>query len=163
MKKILSLCFIFMFSLIILVGCGSGQSAKAIELMGAGDRIHDSFTFANIGVKIKDDGKNTYTIYGSVEKLENAAVKKEFSIADDVNYVVAIKLTAIDSKVNKDEVEISTDGNRAYDAEHLNGSDYTFIILEAVPNKTTTISVRWNKDAEELVYVIYFDKNLELK
>ena len=97
------------------------------------------------------------------EKLENAAVKKEFSIADDVNYVVAIKLTAIDSKVNKDEVEISTDGNRAYDAEHLNGSDYTFIILEAVPNKTTTISVRWNKGAEELVYVIYFDKNLELK
>ena len=147
MKKILSLCFIFMFSLIIFVGCGSGQSAKAIELMGAGDRIHDSFTFANIGVKIKDDGKNTYTIYGSVEKLENAAVKKEFSIG----------------KVNKDEVEISTDGNRAYDAEHLNGSDYTFIILEAVPDKTTTISVRWNKGAEELVYVIYFDKNLELK
>ena len=163
MKKLLSLCFVCLFAIMIFVGCGDGECCKAIELMGAGDRIHDSYTFANVGVKINDDGKNTYTIYGSVDKLDDAAVKEEFDIAEDVTHVVAIKLTAIKTEVKKDEVEISTDGNRAYDAEHLNGSDYTFIILEAVPGKTTNISVKWNKDAEGLNYIVYFDSNLELK
>jgi hypothetical protein len=162
MKKLLSLFFACL-ACVLFVGCGSGKCCSAIELMGAGDRIHDTYTFANSGVKIKDDGKNTYTIYGSVDKIYNDAVKKEFDIADDVTHVVALKLSAINSEVKKDEVEISTNGNRAYDAEHLNGSDYTFIIFEAVPNKTTTITVKWNKDAEELVYVIYFDSELTLK
>ncbi len=162
MKKILSM-ILACFAMILFVGCGNGECCKAIELMGAGDRIHDSYTFANVGVKIKDDGKNTYTIYGSVDKLENPAVKEEFKIAEDVTHVVAIKLSAIKTQVKKDEVVITTNGNRSYDAEHLNGSDYTFIILEAIPGNTTTITVKWNKDAEELVYVVYFDTNLTLK
>ena len=161
MKKILSFVLailtVFMFS-----ACGEGKCCDAIELMGAGDRIHDSYTFANNGVKIKNDDKNVYTIYGRVDKLENEAVKKEFKIAEDVTHVVAIKLTAIGVDVNKDEVQISTNGIRSYDAEHLNGSNYTFIILEAVPNKTITISVKWNKNAEELNYVVYFAQDIEL-
>lgn len=161
MKKILSLFLIFI-CIGVFVGC-NGSYCKAIELMGAGDRIHDTYTFANIGVKISDDGNNTYNISGSVEKLENESVKKEFGIANDVDHVVAIKLTAINSNVNKDEVQISTNGNRTYDAEHLNGSDYTFIILEAVPGKTVTITVKWNAQDEEKVYVVNFDQNLTLK
>lgn len=161
MKKILSLFLIFI-CIGVFVGC-NGSCCKAIELMGAGDRIHDTYTFANIGVKISDDGNNTYNISGSVEKLENESVKKEFGIANDVDHVVAIKLTAINSNVNKDEVQISTNGNRTYDAEHLNGSDYTFIILEAVPGKTVTITVKWNAQDEEKVYVVNFDQNLTLK
>ena len=140
------------------------QYSRIVNDMGHGDDslLHERVRKASKYFFVKAEELDALRKKTKIE-TENAAVKKEFSIADDVNYVVAIKLTAIDSKVNKDEVEISTDGNRAYDAEHLNGSDYTFIILEAVPNKTTTISVRWNKGAEELVYVIYFDKNLELK
>jgi len=90
-------------------------------------------------------------------------LEKEFKIDNDVTHVVAIKLTAIKTKVVKDEAQISVNGSRAYDAEHLNGSDYTFIILEAVPDNTSTISVKWNKDAEELNYVVYFSADLNLK
>ncbi len=161
MKRFFSFVLVIL-GLFIFVGCGSGKCCEAIELMGAGDRIHDTYTFANNGVKIKSEGKNVYTIYGSVEKLENAEVKKEFKIDEDISHVVAIKLTAIESDVNKDEVQISANGIRSYDAEHLNGSDYTFIILEAVPDKTVTISVKWNKDAEEINYVIYFASDLKL-
>ncbi len=161
MKKILCLLLV-MFSCFMFASCGNGKCCEAIELMGAGDRIHDTYTFANTGVKIKNEDKNVFTIYGSVEKLDNADVKKEFKIDEDINYVVAIKLTAIDEDVKKDEVQISTNGVRAYDAEHLNGSDYTFIILEAVPDKTITISVKWNKDANEQNYVVYFASDLKL-
>ncbi len=162
MKKVLSLVLLCFLS-VMFVACGSGKCCEAIELMGAGDRIHDSYTFANTGVKIKNDGDNKYTIYGSVEKLENEAVKKEFKIDADVTHVVAIKLTAIDTEVDKDNLSISVNGNRSYDAEHLNGSDYTFIILEASKNKTVTISVKWNKEAEEKTYIVYFAEDLELK
>ncbi len=162
MKRFLSLCLIAL-GLFIFVGCGNGKCCSAIELMGAGDRIHDSYTFANVGVKISSDKNNVYTISGSVEKIDNETVKKEFKIDNDVTHVVAIKLTAIKTKVVKDEVQISVNGSRAYDAEHLNGSDYTFIILEAVPDNTSTISVKWNKDAEELNYVVYFSADLNLK
>jgi len=162
MKRFLSLCLIAL-GLFIFVGCGNGKCCSAIELMGAGDRIHDSYTFANVGVKISSDKNNVYTISGSVEKIDNETVKKEFKIDNDVTHVVAIKLTAIKTKVVKDEAQISVNGSRAYDAEHLNGSDYTFIILEAVPDNTSTISVKWNKDAEELNYVVYFSADLNLK
>lgn len=162
MKKILSLVFICFFS-VMFIACGSGKCCEAIELMGAGDRIHDTFTFANTGVKIKSDDKKTFIISGSVDKIENNEIKKEFEIEEDVTHVVAIKLTAVDEKVVKNEVRISVNGNRAYDAEHLNGSDYTFIILEATKGGTATISVKWNKDAEEKIYVVSFAEDLELK
>ena len=131
--------------------------------MGAGDRIHDTFTFANTGVKIKTDDDKKFTIYGSVEKLMDENVKKEFDIDEDVTHVVAIKLTAIQDEVDKDKVKISVNGDRAYDAEHLNGSDYTFIILEAAKDRTVTITVKWNENADEKTYVIYFDEEIELK
>lgn len=162
MKRILSLVMLCLVS-VMFVACGQDKCCKAIELMGAGDRIHDSYTFANTGVKIKSDDKQTYTIYGSVEKLTDTAVKKEFKIAEDVTHVVAIKLTAIDTEVDKDNLTISINGIRSYDAEHLNGSDYTFIILEAVKNRTVTITVKWNKDAEEKTYVVYFAEDIVLK
>lgn len=161
MKKffsaILMVCLMFVF-----IGCDSNMK-NAIELMGAGDRIHDSFTFANIGVNIQNNSENIYTISGSVESLENIEVKKEFDIESDVDHVVAIKLSAVGTQVDKDNVEIKTNGIRAYDAEHLNGSNYTFIILEAVPGKTVSISVKWNKDDNEKTYIINFDNNLTLK
>lgn len=163
MKKYCSIIFSFLFCFIVLVGCSKTSQTKAIELMGAGDRIHDTFTFANTGVEISDDGKNIYTISGSVEKLENADVKKEFNIAEDVSNVVAIKLSAIGEDVKKEEVQISVDGVRNYDAEHLNGSNYTFIILEAIADKTVTITVKWNNNAEEKTYIVYFASNLTLK
>lgn len=144
------------------VACGNG-GLKAIELMGAGDRMHDSYTFANIGTKIKDDGKNTYTIYGSVEKLIDENVKTEFKIAQDIMHIVAIKLSAIDEKVVKDEVEIYINGARNYDAEHLNGSSFTYILLEAKVGSTVSISVKWNNDADVINYILYFDQNLQLK
>lgn len=157
-------CFIMIvLCLISCVACSKKNSKSAIELMGAGDRIHDTFTFANTGVEISNNGKNVYTISGSVEKLEDENVKNEFSIDSDVMNVVAIKLSAMEDYVNKKEVQISVDGVRNYDAEHLNGSDYTFIILEAVKNKTVTITVKWNKDAEEKTYIVYFAENIELK
>lgn len=162
MKKIMSL-FLVCLTALMFVSCGKGKCCEAIELMGAGDRIHDSYTFANTGVKIKSDDKQTYTIYGSVEKLENEAVKKEFKIDEDINHIVAIKLSAIDTEVDKDNLQISVNGIRSYDAEHLNGSDYTFILLEAAKNKTVTITVKWNKDAEEKTYVVYFTEDIELK
>lgn len=161
MKKftliITSLVLIFMF-----VGCGSSCS-DPIQLMGAGDKIHDSYTFANIGTNIKNNGKNVYTISGSIEKLENEKVKNEFSIAEDVTHVVAIKLCAENETVNKDEVEIYLNGARNYDAEHLNGSHFTYIIIEAKQNQTVSISVKWNKDAEEKTYILYFAEDLILK
>lgn len=162
MKKIISLIFCGILGLIICVGCKTNEKVKTIELMGAGDRIHDSYTFANTGVKISDE-KNVYTIYGSVEKLDDGEVKKEFDIADDVTHVVAIKLSAVDEDVDKNEVQIKVDGVRNYDAEHLNGSSYTYIILEAVPDETVTITVSWNKNSEEKTYIVYFSADLSLK
>lgn len=145
------------------VACSKKNSKSAIELMGAGDRIHDTFTFANTGVEIINNNKNVYTISGSVEKLDDEKVKNEFSIESDISHVVAIKLSAMEDEVEKNEVQISVDGVRNYDAEHLNGSDYTFIILEVVKNKTVTITVKWNKNSEEKSYIIYFAENIELK
>ena len=160
LKKVICITFaiVVMFQ---FVGCV--QKEKAIELMGAGDRIHDSYTFANVGTSIKDDGNNLFTIYGSVDKLENNAVKEEFKIAEDVSYIVAVKLSAIETKVNKDEVEIKVNGVRNYDAEHLNGSSYTFILLEAKPAETVSISVKWNASTDFITYMIKFDDNLLLK
>lgn len=162
MKKFFSVIFACFFVL-LFVGCGSGENDKAIELMGAGDRIHDSYTFANVGVKITDDGKNVYTISGSVEKMVDENVRKEFKIAEDVTHIVAIKLTAVGEEVDKENVEIYTNGNEAYDAEHLNGSDYTFILLEVVPNNSITISVKWNKNMEKINYIVNFAEDIILK
>lgn len=162
MKKFLCLCLGFL-SMFVFVSCGKGKCCSAIELMGAGDKIHDSYTFANTGVKIKDDGSNTYTIYGSVEKLTDEKVKTEFGIKESVSHVVAVKLSAINSEVKKDEVEIYVDGAENYDAEHLNGSDFTYIIIETVPSNTVSISVKWNKEMAKLTYIINFDSELVLK
>ncbi len=161
MKKIFGLMITFAL-VAILSACGT-TSAKAIELMGAGDRIHDSYTFANHGTQIKDDGKNTFTVYGSVDALNNSAVKEEFEIAADVTHIVAIKLSAIGEKVVKNEVEISVNGVRNYDAEHLNATSHTFILLEAKPGATVAISVKWSASADAKNYVLYFDETLELK
>ena len=160
MKKYFSV--IVTFILIILAGCSNCGKTKAIELMGAGDRIHDTYTFANQGVKIEETSENVYLISGSVERIESIAVKEEFKIDEDVNHVVAIKLSAEDCKVDKDNVQISVNGIRAYDAEHLNGSDYTFIILEAAPGGTVSISVNWN-GTKEFTYVINFSEDIVLK
>lgn len=162
MKKILcgvlTGLFVFFFT-----SCGSGCCSNPIELMGAGDRIHDSYTFANTGVEIETDDKITYTIYGSVEPLEDEDVKKEFDIDEDVTHIVAVKLTATEDEVDSSAVSISVDGERSYDAEHLNGSDYTFIILEVKAGGTVTIKVKWNESAEERTYIIYFSEDIELK
>lgn len=146
---------------LIFVSC-SKQSSKDIELMGAGDRIHDSFTFANVGVKMEEMENNIYRIYGSVEELLDENVKTEFNIADDVTHVVVIKLSANGKKIDKDKLSIKVDGIRSYDAEHLNGSDYTFIILEAQKNKTVSIVVSWDGN-EEQDYIIKYDEDLVLK
>ncbi len=161
MKKFIAY-LLSIFMVLSLVSCGCTK-CSAIELMGAGDRIHDSYTFANIGVNINETKENYYEISGSVEQLNSQEVKDEFDIAEDINYVVAIKLTAINCTVDKENVSISVNGIRAYDAEHLNGSDYTFIILEAVPGGTVSISVKWNSDVEEKTYVVHFADDLELK
>ena len=156
------ICFLFAIIIVAsLVGCS--EEKNAIELMGAGDRIHDSFTFANVGTKIKDDGENVFTIYGSVEKLNNEKAKNEFEIDEDIEYVVVIKLSAVESKVVKDEDEITINGVRNYDAEHLNGSSYTFVILEAKPGVTVSIGAKWNKDADVKNYIVRFADDLELK
>lgn len=167
MKKTIAMLLLAVVMLGTAVGisaCKSkGQACKDIQLMGAGDRIHDTYTFANTGVKLIDDGNNTYTISGSVDYLADKAVKEEFDIDQDVNHVVAIKLSNCGTdKVVKKEVEISVDGVRNYDAEHLNGSDYTFIILEAVAGQISTISVKWNKDAKVKTYTIKFSDQLQL-
>ena len=160
MKKIL--CLFFCLPLLLLVSCGNA-AASSVELMGAGDRIHDTFTFANTGVKLDKKSENSYEISGSVEKLESAEIKSEFSIDSDVTHVVAIKLTAINQKVDKNNVNITINGIRAYDAEHLNGSDYTFIILEVIPESTVTINAKWNSTDTEKVYTIYFSGDITLK
>lgn len=161
---------IFMFILgVAVLGTAIGLSAckdkcKDIELMGAGDRIHDSYTFANTGVNLVDKGDNNFEITGSVEYLSDTAVKEEFNIPEDVDHVVAIKLTNCSSdEVKEAEVEISVDGVKNYDAQHLNGSNYTFIILEAKVGATTTISVKWNKDSQPHVYTIKMSDDLTLK
>lgn len=156
-------CFVILFSicLMFIVAC-SCNAKQDIELMGAGDRIHDSFTLANTGVEIKETEENVYLISGSVEKLTSEEIKSEFNIESDIDYVVAIKLSANGKEVIKDKVKISVDGLRSYDAEHLNGSNYTFIILEAKKNETVSIKVSWNGVDEES-YVLKFDENLTLK
>lgn len=156
-------CFVILFSicLMFIVAC-SCNSMQDIELMGAGDRIHDSFTFANTGVEIKETEENVYLISGSVEKLTSEEIKNEFNIASDVMHVIAIKLSANGKEVIKDKVTISVDGLRSYDAEHLNGSNYTFIILEAKKSETVSIKVSWNGSEEES-YILKFDENLTLK
>ncbi len=161
MKKILLLVFGLILP-VIMVACGGVNSKKDIELMGAGDRIHDSFTFANLGVEIKEEKKDVYTISGSVERLEDANVKQEFKIDEDVYNVVAVKLSSNGKEVDKDKLTIKVDGARNYDAEHFNGSDHTFIILEAVKGKSVSITVSWN-GVDNYNYVIMFDENLILK
>ena len=147
---------------IVLVSCGQMNTRKDIELMGAGDRIHDTFTFANIGVNIKQKEENIYEISGSVEKLEDETIKEEFDIESDVNHVVAIKLSSNGKDVDETKMKVSVDGVRAYDAEHLNGKDHTFIILEAVKGKSVSITVSWN-GVDENNYVLVFNENLILK
>ncbi len=154
------LCCI-LFSLVI-ASCSKMNKSKDIELMGAGDRIHDSYTFANSGVKIVEMEDNVYEIRGNVEGLTDESVKKEFDIDSDISHVVAIKLSANGKEIDREKLNIKVDGVRAYDAEHLNGSDYTFIILEAVKNKTISITVSWNGE-DKNSYVIKFDENLILK
>lgn len=161
---------IFMFLLgAAVLGTAVGLAAckekcKDIELMGAGDRIHDSYTFANSGVSLVDKGDNNFEISGSVEYLSDTAVKEEFDIPEDVDHVVAIKLTnCCSDEVKEDEVVIEVNGVRNYDAQHLNGSNYTFIILEARVGVTTTISVKWNKASEPHLYTIKMADDLTLK
>lgn len=161
MKRFIYFALI-LFVCLSFVACKDNRQTSAIELMGAGDRIHDSFTFANSGVELSDDGDNRYTISGSVQKLNDKAVKSEFGIDEDVSHVVAIKLSAMGENVVSEEVEITVDGLRAYDAEHLNGSNYTFIILDAVASRTLTIKVKWNNKMQQKSYVIHFADNLEL-
>ena len=161
MKKIFSIA-LSILCLITIVGCSQKNSKKDIELMGAGDRIHDTYTFANNGVKIEEKEENVYRIFGSVDKMEDVAVKDEFEIDADVSHVVAIKLSANGRNVVKEKVSIKIDGIRSFDAEHLNGSDYTFIILEAVKNKSVAITVSWDGE-NEINYVLMFDENLTLK
>ena len=161
MKKILLfvLCFILP---VLIVSCAEKTGDKDIELMGAGDRIHDSFTFANIGVELTESEDNVYKVSGSVEKLNDDAIKQEFEIGETVNHIVAIKLSANGKEVDKDKVSIKIDGVESYDAEHLNGSDYTFVILEAAKGKSVSIEVSWNGE-DKYTYVIVFDENLLLK
>lgn len=161
MKKYFIAIYAFIFG-IVLVSCSNNCCKNEIELMGAGDRIHDSYTFANVGVSIEREDESSYLISGSVEKFEDEKVKKEFSIDEDVTHLVAIKLSANGAEVEKDKVKITVDGVRNYDAEHLNGSDYTFIILEAKVGSSISIKVAWNGE-DEKDYNIKFDDNLLLK
>lgn len=167
MKKTLffvALGFMMMGASIVVVACSMQNTCKEIQLMGAGERIHDSYTFANVGVTLNKTAENTFVIGGSVDKLTNAKVREEFNIAEDVTHVVAIKLSNCSGNATDAEhVEIMVDGVRNYDAEHLNGTDYTYIILEAIPGENTNISVKWNKDMEKIDYTITFDENLQLK
>lgn len=161
MKNVCVVLCAVLFALVI-ASCSKVNGENDIELMGAGDRIHDSYTFANTGVELEKTDDNIYLISGSVEKLEDEKVKQEFEIDSDITHVVAIKLSANGKEVDKEKVSIKIDGVRNYDAEHLNGSDYTFIILEAIKNKTVSITVSWNGEQENN-YVINFDKDLVLK
>lgn len=161
MKRIFVM--VMCFALVVAISACSEKNTKMdIELMGAGDRIHDTFTFANIGVELKEKEDNVYVISGSVEKLEDENVKQEFKIEEDVDNVVAIKLSANGRVVEKEKISVKVDGVRNYDAEHLNGEDYTFVILEAVKGKAVSIEVSWNGvDVES--YVIQFSENLTIK
>ena len=161
MKKLFLFVLCFMIP-VIVVACDKKVEKRDIELMGAGDRIHDSFTFANLGVELKEVEDNVFDVSGSVEKLVDENVKKEFDIDDEVTHVVSIKISANGKDVNEDKVTIKVDGVRSYDAEHLNGRDYTFVILEAQKNKNVSIEVSWN-GKDKSTYVIRFDENLELK
>lgn len=161
MKRLLLIILCFILP-ILIVSCGGKKGDKDIELMGAGDRIHDSFTFANIGVELTETEDNVYKISGSVEKLNDDAVKQEFGIGEAVNHVVAIKLSANGKEIDKEKVSIKIDGVESFDAEHLNGSDYTFIILEAAKGKSVSVEVSWNGE-DKNTYVIVFDENLSLK
>ena len=161
MKKIISFVTTIFLSL-CLIACSRVEEKKDIELMGAGDRIHDTYTFANVGVILKETGRNTYLISGSVDKLDDMEVKKELGIDEDVTHVVAVKLSANGKEVIKDKLVIKVNGVRNYDAEHLNGDDYTFIILEVVQNTSVSIAVKWDGE-EENVYNITFEENLTLK
>ena len=104
---------------IVLVSCGKVNTRKDIELMGAGDRVHDTFTFANLGVEIKEKENNIYEISGSVERINDEKIKKEFEIDEDVQNVVAIKLSANGNEVKKEKVEISINGVRSYDENYI--------------------------------------------
>jgi len=159
-KRLFSI--VLMIAIISCCACAKTEKTHAIELMGAGDRIHDTYTFANTGVTISSKD-NTYLISGSVESIADKNVKDEFNIDDIVTHVVAIKLTAVESEVVKDEVQIQVNGSRAYDAEHLNGLNYTFIILEALPGQTVSIVAKWNKNESEKSYVLNFSEDLILK
>ena len=161
---------IFMFALvavlfaggIALASCGQ-KECKELQLMGAGDRIHDSYTFANQGVVLTKLAENQFEISGRVKYLADDKVKEEFDIDADVNHVVAIKLcNCSGNQTNKNEVQIVVDGVRNYDAEHLNGDDYTFIILEAVPSDTVNISVKWNATMQPEEYTIKMADDLVL-
>ena len=153
---------LLVIAIFIFAGCSKNEKTSAIELMGAGDRIHDTFTFANLGVEIKEKETNVYEILGSVEKLEDKKIKEEFEIDEEVNNVVAIKISANGKEVNKEKVSVKIDGVRNYDAEHFNGTDYTFVILEAVKGKQVSIVVSWNGE-DEVSYVLQFSNNLILK
>lgn len=161
MKRIFVMMMCFAL-LVVVSACADKNTKKDIELMGAGDRIHDTFTFANTGVELKEKEDNVYEISGYVEKLEDENVKNEFDIDEDVNNVVAVKLSANGREVIKDKVSIKVNGVRNYDAEHLNGNDYTFVILEAVKGKGVSIEVSWNGEDNES-YVIQFNENLTIK
>lgn len=164
MKKfifVVAISAVCIASAIGLTACKN--KCKDISLMGAGDRVHDSYTFANTGVTLKDLGDNKFEINGSVDYLSDDAVKQEFGIAENINHVIAIKLQNCDNtNVVADEVVIEVNGVENYDAEHLNGTDYTFIILEAKVGSTTTISVKWSAKAETKVYTIYMADSLQL-
>lgn len=161
MKKVLSVLFMI-FTLVCIGACSKIETKKDIELMGAGDRIHDTYTFANVGVSIQETDKNIYKISGSIDKLNNNEVKNELDIDEDITHVVAIKLSANGKEVDKEQVSIKINGVRSYDAEHLNGSDYTFVILEAVSGTSVSIEVSWN-GVDKVNYIIIFDENLILK
>ena len=161
MKKLWCILFGFLLP-VIMVACGTNNTKKDIELMGAGDRIHDTFTFANIGVELKEKENNVYEISGSVEKIDNEKIKEEFEIDADVNNVIAIKLSANGQPVIKEKMSVKINGVRYYDDEHMNGSDYTFIVLEAAKNKTASIVVSWNGE-DENSYALQYSENLILK
>ena len=148
---------------ITLAACGN-KECKELQLMGAGDRIHDSYTFANNGVVLTKTEENKFEISGSVDYLFDEQVKSEFHIDEDVNHVIALKLcNCTGQETVAEDVQIVVDGVRNYDAEHLNGDNYTFVIVEAAPGETVTISAKWNKDMEIQTYLIHMSDSLQLK
>ena len=145
-----------------VVACGQNE-CKELQLMGAGERIHDSYTFANNGVMLEKLQENQYLISGRVDYLSSAKVKDEFDIDPDISHVVVLKLcNCSGNQTVPEQVEVAIDGMRNYDAEHLNGTDYTYIILEAVPAATTTITVKWNSEMEPIIYSLKMADDLQL-